>query len=88
VDDLALVREEVGRHAPDLLERPQLVAATKRDLAQDPDPLPGLSRAARGLGLDVLPLSAVSGEGVLALKRRLRALLAGIGAGRPVEGGA
>mgnify|MGYP001058522111 FL=1 len=31
--DLDLVREEVRRYLPDLAERPQLVAATKRDLA-------------------------------------------------------
>jgi GTP-binding protein len=75
-DDLALVREEVRRYEPELLERPQLVAATKRDLAQDADPLPGLRRAAERLGLEVVPLSAVTGEGLLVLKRRLLGLLA------------
>jgi GTP-binding protein len=74
--DLALVREEVRRYAPDLLERPQLVAATKRDVADTEAPLPALRRAALDFGLEVLPVSAVTGEGLLALKRRLLALLA------------
>jgi GTP-binding protein len=87
-DDLSLVREEVRRYAPELLERPQLVAATKRDLAHDADPLPGLRRAAEGLGLDVLPLSAATGDGLLALKRRLLGLLSDSRAAVPREEGA
>jgi GTP-binding protein len=85
--DLALVREEVRRYAPDLLERPQLVAATKRDIVQGADPLSDLRRAAEGLGLEVLPLSAVTGEGLLALKRRLLGLLAAGRAALPMEEG-
>jgi GTPase len=86
-EDLALVREEVRRYAPELLDRPQLVAATKRDLAHDPDPLPRLRGAAEALGLDVLPLSAVTGEGLLPLKRCLLGLLA-VPEARPLEDGA
>jgi GTP-binding protein len=69
--DLALVRDEVRRSSPALLDRPQLVAATKRDAVGDPDPLPGLIAAARALGLEVIPISAVTGEGLDALKREL-----------------
>src|SRR5918996_921640 len=57
--DLAAVREEVRQWNPDLLGRPQLVAATKRDVV-DPasDPLPGLVQEARALGLEIMPVSA------------------------------
>jgi GTP-binding protein len=75
-EDLALVREEVRRYAPLLAERPQLVAATKRDLAGAEDPLPALRRAAGLLGIEVVPVSAPTGDGLLALKRRLLGLLA------------
>ena len=71
VEDLGLVREEVRRWDASLLDRPQLVAATKRDARGDPDPLPDLQRAARRLGIDVLPVSAVTGEGLVELKRAL-----------------
>jgi GTP-binding protein len=59
-----------------MLERPQLVAATKRDAATSDDALASLERAAARFGLDVLPVSAVTGEGLVALKRRLLGLLA------------
>jgi GTP-binding protein len=74
--DLAVVREEVRRYAPDLAERPQLVAATKRDLVGDQDPLPDLRRAAERLGLQVVPVSAATGEGLETLKRRLLGAIA------------
>jgi GTP-binding protein len=74
-DDLRLVRDEVRRWAPSLLDRPELVAATKRDLLGDDDPLPGLERAAAREGLEVVAISAASGKGLLQLKRRLLALV-------------
>jgi 50S ribosomal subunit-associated GTPase HflX len=61
------------------------VAATKRDLADAEAPLPALRRAAGDLGLEVVPVSAASGEGVLALKRRLLGLLAASRAAQPLE---
>ena len=74
--DLELVRDEVRRYLPDLLERPQLVAATKQDAAASGDALAGLQSAAARLGLEVVPVSAVTGSGLVALKRRLLARLA------------
>jgi GTP-binding protein len=65
----------VKAHDPALLERPRLVVATKRDVVVEPDPLPALCEEARGLGLEVVAVSAVTGEGLLALKRRLLRLL-------------
>jgi GTP-binding protein len=75
-EDLSLILDEVRHYAPDLVARPQLVAATKRDLAGASDPLPALERAAAGWGLEVVPVSAATGEGLLALKRRLLLLVA------------
>jgi GTP-binding protein len=75
VADLHLAREEVRRWDPSMLGRPQLVAATKRDVVGSEDPLPALRQEALKLGLEVMPVSAVSGEGLVALKRRLLGLL-------------
>lgn len=86
--DLSLVRHEVLRYLPELLERPQLVAATKRDLAASADALAGLEQAAAALGLEVVPVSAVTGEGLPRLKRRLLAALAAARALEPVAEGA
>jgi GTP-binding protein len=74
-DDLRLAREEVRRWDASMIERPQLVAATKRDIPGPEDPLPTLRAEADRQGLEVVPVSAVSGEGLETLKHRLRGLL-------------
>lgn len=78
--DLLALREEARLWEPALLERPQLVAASKRDALAAEDPLPSLLAAAHGVGVEVLPISAVTGAGLPELKRRL---LACIGAAQP-----
>jgi GTP-binding protein len=72
---LIAVMEEVRRFDPTLASRPQLVAASKRDLLVAPDPLARLEQEAGRMGLEVLPLSAVRGDGLAELKRRLLAML-------------
>jgi GTP-binding protein len=74
-DDLISVVEEVRRFDPELLTRPQLVAASKRDLVGAEDVLPRLEQAAHTLGLKVLPISAVRGQGLSDLKSYLLAML-------------
>ena len=71
-----LAREEVRSWDASMLERPQVVAASKRDLAGMNDPLPALRTEAAKLGLDVLAVSAVTGEGLATLTRHLDRLLA------------
>ncbi len=69
------VEEEVRAHSPALLERPRVVVATKRDAVSERDPLPELRAAARDRGLEVVPVSAVTGAGLLDLKRALLRLI-------------
>jgi GTP-binding protein len=71
--DLRTLREELRLSHPELLERPQLLAASKRDAVLPPDPLPGLRAAGAALGLEVLEISALHGTGLPELKRRLLA---------------
>jgi GTP-binding protein len=75
VADLRTLREEAGAWDPTLLERPSLVAASKRDAVSEPDPLPELERAAAGMGLPVVPISAHSGLGLGDLKHALAAMV-------------
>lgn len=86
VADLHLAREEVRRWDASMLERPQLVAATKRDVVEARDPLPALRAEASRLGLGLVPVSAVSGEGLATLKRQLLGLLSSAPALRLEEG--
>jgi GTP-binding protein len=77
VADFHAVREEARLWDETLLQRPQVLAAAKRDALQaDTDPLPALRAAAAELGVPVFPVSAVSGEGLTDLKRALWARLA------------
>ncbi len=75
VADLRAVREEVRRFEPALLQRPQIVVATKRDAVAEADPLPALRGEAAALGLPLIAISAVTGAGVLELKRAILALV-------------
>jgi GTP-binding protein len=75
VDDLRLVRDEVRQWDAALLDRPQLVVATKRDAVAEMDPLPRLREAASRLDLELLAVSAVTGDGLRGLGRRLLALV-------------
>jgi GTP-binding protein len=72
---LGAVEAEVRAHSPELLKRPRLVVATKRDALGEHDPLPELKEAAASRGLEVIPVSAVTGEGLLELKRGLLRLI-------------
>lgn len=76
VADLRAVREEVREWNAQMLDRPQLVVATKRDATGDPDPLPALRKEAKSLGLEVVAVSAVTGKGLLELKRALASRVA------------
>jgi len=81
VQDLLSVRDEVRSWDAALLARPQLVAATKRDIAAGArDALGALREAAEGLGLPVWPVSAVTGAGIADL---VRSLLRRVEATRP-----
>jgi GTP-binding protein len=73
--DLRALRAELGAWNAPLLGVPQLVVASKRDALSGPDPLPALEAAATTLGLEVVPLSAVTGAGLAVLTRRLARLV-------------
>jgi GTP-binding protein len=72
---LGAVEDEVRAYSPALLERPRLVVATKRDAVGEDDPLAALRAAAAVRGLEVVPVSAVTGDGLLELKRALLRLM-------------
>ncbi|MBE3578143.1 MAG: GTPase ObgE [Limnochordales bacterium] len=76
-----IVRDELGRYNPELLTRPELVAANKIDLSEARERLPGFQQylISRGVAADrIFPISAATGEGVeeliTAVFRHLRAL--------------
>jgi GTP-binding protein len=64
VDDFETIRRELDLYNPEVLAKPQLVAANKIDALDDPARVEALERCARELNLPFFRISAVTGEGV------------------------
>ncbi len=71
VHDFEVVMEELRSFSEDLVAKPMIVVATKIDAAQDPARTESLRKLARRRKLPFLKISAVTGEGLPALKRAL-----------------
>ena len=75
VDDLVVLERELGGYNPALLERRRLVAANKMDLSPVEGELAALRAESRRRGLELLEVSAVTGQGVRELAGRLGELV-------------
>jgi GTPase len=73
--DHEIIREELEAHDPALLTKPMLVVFNKLDLPAAAQAWPGFRAARRGDGLDVVAVSAATGEGLGALREHIAALL-------------
>jgi GTP-binding protein len=73
--DHDVIREELRAHDPELLKKPLLVAFNKIDLPAGTAAWPDFEAARRRDGLEALAISAASGEGLEAFRRRIAAIL-------------
>src|SRR6185503_15599325 len=73
--DHSVIRDELLAHDPALLEKPMLVAFNKTDLPAAAAAWPAFRRARLAEGIDPAAISAVSGDGLDALRDRLALLL-------------
>ena len=69
VQDFDAICEELRRYSPDLAERPQIVAANKTDILEDPAALEALRAHAEGLGYPLVEISAAAHKGTRELMR-------------------
>ena len=76
VDEFHAINVELAEHNPDLVKRPTIVVATKMDAA-DTKKVQKLTRWSKKNGLDLLKISAVTGEGIENLKRAVFEKLSG-----------
>ncbi len=67
VEDFETIRRELKLHNPEMLEKPQLVAANKIDALDDPARVTALEKRAKKLKLQFFRISAVTRDGVNAL---------------------
>jgi GTP-binding protein len=68
LDDFKVVMKELQSYSPELVERPMIVVANKIDVLQDPKRIESVRRLAKRRGLPFFAISAVTGEGLEALK--------------------
>jgi len=68
VEDYKTIREELAKYSPKLAEKPEIVVANKMDLT---DAQQNLRRLKKELGVDVYPISAVTGKGLELLARHI-----------------
>lgn len=66
LEDIRTINKELEAYNPDLMKRPQIIAANKTDViyAEDEDPVAKLKAEFEPKGIRVYPISAVSGQGV------------------------
>jgi GTP-binding protein len=75
IEDYRTVQEEVGLYSAALAAKPQLAVANKMDLTDSEE---HLRRFRRTLGVEVVPISAVTGQGLQRLVRRIWETLQGL----------
>jgi GTP-binding protein len=67
VADWTTINRELIRYSSELSKKPQIVAASKMDLPVARERLPEFTAAMRQKGIEVIPISAATGEGVATL---------------------
>ncbi len=63
IQDFDAICEELKRYSPDLAERPQIVAANKTDILEDPAALEALRTHVEALGYPLMEISAAAHKG-------------------------
>ena len=71
VNDFEIVMGELAGFSDELVQKPMILIATKIDAAQDPERVKALQKLARKKKLPFFKISAVTGEGIAALKRAM-----------------
>jgi len=85
-EDLVTLEEELGLYQPRLLERERLVVANKMDLAPPPAHLEALARESREKGLELIEISAITGDGLKNLLNSLAGKVSDRGSEGPDAG--
>lgn len=77
IADIYAINRELEAYNPDIARRPQVIAANKIDAIYDPesDPVGAIKAEFEPQGIQVYPISAVSGQGVKELLYRVNEML-------------
>ena len=69
--DFEVILTELKGFRPELLEKPMLVVASKIDVAQDPQRIESVRRAAQQHSMPFFEISSVTGQGIEELRREM-----------------
>ncbi len=79
IDDIYAICKELEAYNPEIAQRPQVIAANKIDMIYDDgtgnDPIEALKKEFEPKGIQVYPISAVSGKGIRELLYHVRNML-------------
>ncbi|MEO8677726.1 MAG: GTPase ObgE [Vicinamibacterales bacterium] len=76
VEDFDTIRRELDLYNPEMLRKPQLVAANKIDAVDEPKRITALDKRAKKLKLPFFQISAVTGDGVKKLVEAMWPIIA------------
>ena len=71
VEDFHIILNELASFSEELAAKPMFVAATKIDVAQDPERVESIRKLAEERDLPFFEISAVTGQGIDGLKRAM-----------------
>lgn len=75
IDDINKINKELENYNPELLNKPQVIAANKIDALYEEDSIELLKEEFKPKGIKVYPISAVTGKGVQELLYHIKELL-------------
>lgn len=77
IEDIYAINKELESYNPELLKKPQVIAANKIDAIYDESvsTIPALKKEFEAKGIEVFPISAVSGKGIKELLYHVQELL-------------
>ena len=77
IEDIYAINKELESYNPELLKKPQVIAANKIDAIYDESvsAIPALKKEFEAKGIEVFPISAVSGKGIKELLYHVQELL-------------
>ena len=64
IDDFNTINNELALYSPFLAKKPQIIAINKMDLSESKDNFPMVKERFKRLGMEIFPISAITGKGI------------------------
>ncbi|MEW6616083.1 MAG: GTPase ObgE [Thermodesulfobacteriota bacterium] len=64
IDDFNTINNELALYSPSLANKPQIIAINKMDISESKDNFPMVKERFKRLGIEIFPISAITGKGI------------------------